>query len=52
MAERDLNDIRPERIGGSYVEERSSVLPIIAVVIAIVAAVGYTGNVQSLQEDL
>jgi hypothetical protein len=43
MAERDLNDIRPERIGGSYVEERSSMLPIIAVVIAIVAAVGCTG---------
>ena len=43
MAERDLTDIRPERIGGSYVEERSIVLPIIAGIIAVVAAVGYAG---------
>jgi hypothetical protein len=43
MAERDLTDIRPERIGGSYVEERRIVLPIIAGIIAVVAAVGYAG---------
>src|SRR4051812_18706742 len=43
MAERGLTDIRPERIGGSYVEERSVVVPIIAGIIVIVAAVGYAG---------
>jgi hypothetical protein len=35
----DLPDLRPERVGGSYVEERSVVFPIIAGIIAIVAAV-------------
>jgi hypothetical protein len=43
MAERDFTDIRPERIGSSYVEERSNVLPIIAAVFVIVAAIGYAG---------
>jgi clan AA aspartic protease (TIGR02281 family) len=43
MAEGDLTDIRPERIGGAYVEERRIVLPIIAGIIAVVAAVGYAG---------
>jgi tetratricopeptide (TPR) repeat protein len=43
MAERDFTDIRPERITSSYVEERSNVLPIIAGVFAIVAAIGYAG---------
>jgi aspartyl protease family protein len=43
MAERDLTDIRPERIGGSYVEERSIVIPVIAGIIAVVAALGYAG---------
>src|SRR5260221_9614486 len=43
MAERDLTDIRPERIGGPYVVERSIALPIIAGIIVIVAAVGYAG---------
>jgi len=43
MAEGDLPDIRPERVGGSYVEERSVVFPIIAGIIAIVAAFSYAG---------
>jgi clan AA aspartic protease (TIGR02281 family) len=43
MAERDLTNVRPERIGGSYVVERSIALPIIAGIIVIVAAVGYAG---------
>jgi tetratricopeptide (TPR) repeat protein len=43
MAEPDLTDIRPERIGSSYAEERSLVLPIIAGIIGIVAAVGCAG---------
>jgi aspartyl protease family protein len=43
MAERDLTDIRPERIGGSYVEERSNVFPVIAGIIAIAVAAGYAG---------
>jgi clan AA aspartic protease (TIGR02281 family) len=42
MAKRDFTDIRPERVAGSYVEERS-VLPIIAVAIALAAAVGFAG---------
>jgi predicted aspartyl protease len=43
MAERDLTDIRPERIGDSYVDERSIVLPIIVGIIAVVVAVGFAG---------
>jgi hypothetical protein len=43
MAELDFTDIRPERIGNSHVEERSNVLPIIAGVFAIVAAICFAG---------
>src|SRR6516225_6560115 len=43
MAEGDLTDIRPERVGGAYVEERRNFLPIVAGIIAVVAAVAYAG---------
>jgi tetratricopeptide (TPR) repeat protein len=43
MAERDSTDIRPERISGHYSEERSNIFPIIAGIIAIAAAAGYSG---------
>ena len=43
MPGRDLTDIRPERIGASYVEERNIALPIIAGIVAIALVVGYAG---------
>jgi predicted aspartyl protease len=43
MAERDSTDIRPERIGVPYSEERSNILPIVAGIMVIAAAVGYAG---------
>jgi hypothetical protein len=43
MAERDSNDIRPERIGIPYSEERSIVFPIVAEIMVIAAAAGYAG---------
>ena len=38
----ERNEIIPER-GGHYVEERSSILPIISGIAAVVAAFGYGG---------
>jgi hypothetical protein len=43
MAEQDLTDIRPERIGPSYAEERNIALPIIAAIVAIALVVSYAG---------
>ena len=43
MPGRDLTDIRPERIGASYVEERNIAFPIIAGIVAIALVVGYAG---------
>jgi hypothetical protein len=43
MAERDLTDIRPERIGASYVEEGYTAFPIVVGIFAIALVVGYAG---------
>ena len=43
MDERESLNIRPERIGGIHVEERSNTFRIIASMIAIAGAVGYAG---------
>jgi clan AA aspartic protease (TIGR02281 family) len=52
MAEPDLNDIRPERIGGPYVESRSIVMPITLVVVAIAAAIGAAGYYFYAEADI
>jgi clan AA aspartic protease (TIGR02281 family) len=43
MAERDFLDIRPERVGGVYIEERNNTFRIIAVMIAIVGVICCAG---------
>lgn len=43
MAGPDLTDIRLERIGPSYAEERNIALPIIAAIVAIALVVSYAG---------
>jgi hypothetical protein len=43
MPGRDLTDIRPERIGAPYVEERDFAFPIMAGIVAIALVVGYVG---------